>query len=87
MASWWSRNRQLILQSAGTLLAIALLLLLLKEERKEGGEILAAMRAIKPVDLLWVALLFAISRIAVAGAGTSFCCPVGSPSASGTAWR
>ena len=66
MASWWSKNRQLILQSAGTLLAIVLLFLLLKEEQKEGGEILAAMRAIKPVDLLWVALLFAISRIAVA---------------------
>ncbi len=66
MASWWSKNRQLVLQSAGTVLAIVLLLLLLKEEQKEGGEILAAMRAIKPVDLLWVALLFAISRIAVA---------------------
>ncbi len=65
MSSWWSRNRQLILQSAGTLLAILLLLLLLKEERKEGGEILAAMRQVKIVDLLWVALLFTISRVAV----------------------
>ncbi len=53
------------MQSAGTLLAILLLLLLLKEERKEGGEILAAMRQVKIADLLWVALLFAISRIAV----------------------
>jgi glycosyltransferase 2 family protein len=65
MSSWWSRNRQLILQSAGTLLAILLLLLLLKEERKEGGEILAAIRQVKITDLLWVALLFTISRIAV----------------------
>ncbi len=65
MSSWWSKNRQLILQSAGTLLAILLLLLLLKEERKEGGEILAAMRQVKLTDLLWVALLFTISRIAV----------------------
>ncbi len=53
------------MQSAGTLLAILLLLLLLKEERKEGGEILAAMRQVKIVDLLWVALLFTISRVAV----------------------
>jgi len=66
MSSWWSRNRQLILQLAGTLLAILLLLLLLREEREEGGEILAAMREIKLADLLWVAILFSISRIAVA---------------------
>jgi uncharacterized membrane protein YbhN (UPF0104 family) len=50
----------------GTLLAILLLLLLIKEERKQGNEMLAAMRAIKMGDLLWVAILFAISRIAVA---------------------
>src|SRR5512146_2496416 len=66
MSSWWSRNRQFILQLTGTVLAIVLLLLLLREERKEGGEILAAMRQVKLIDLLWVALLFAISRIAVA---------------------
>jgi uncharacterized membrane protein YbhN (UPF0104 family) len=65
MSSWWSRNRQLVLQSTGTVLAIVLLLLLLKEEQKEGGEILAAMRQVRITDLLWVALLFAISRIAV----------------------
>src|SRR5512138_3676453 len=64
MSSWWSRNRQLILQSAGTLLAIVLLALLLKEE--DGTGVLVAMRQIKPTDLLWVAVLFAISRIAVA---------------------
>src|SRR5215208_2444685 len=66
MSSWWSRNRQLILQLAGTLLAIVLLSLLLKEEKKEGNEILAAMREIKIADLLWVAVLFSISRVAVA---------------------
>ena len=66
MFSWWSRNCQLILQLAGTLLAIFLLFLLLKEEKKEGNEILAAMREIKIADLLWVAILFSISRVAVA---------------------
>ncbi|MBN2117680.1 MAG: flippase-like domain-containing protein [Anaerolineales bacterium] len=64
MPSWWSRNRQLILQSAGTLLAILLLLLLLKKE--DGTGVLVALRQIKLADLLWVALLFAISRVAVA---------------------
>ncbi|HMB23160.1 MAG: lysylphosphatidylglycerol synthase transmembrane domain-containing protein [Chloroflexota bacterium] len=64
MSSWWSRNRQLTLQSAGTLLAIVLLALLLKEE--DGTGVLVAMRQIKLTNLLWVALLFAISRIAVA---------------------
>lgn len=66
MSSWWSRNRQLILQLVGTVLAIFLLFLLIKEERKEGNAILAAMRAIKMIDLLWVAILFSISRVAVA---------------------
>jgi uncharacterized membrane protein YbhN (UPF0104 family) len=66
MSSWWSRNRQLILQLAGTLLAILLLFFLLREERQEGSEILSAMRQIKVADLLWVVVLFAISRVAVA---------------------
>ena len=63
MVFWWSRNRQIILRLAGTLLAIALLILLIKEEG--WGEILSAMREIKTLDLLWVALLFSISRMAV----------------------
>ena len=63
MSSWWSRNRQFILQAAGTLLAILLLIYLLEEK---GNEILAIMREIKVIDLLWVAILFTISRIAVA---------------------
>lgn len=66
MTSWWFRNRQMILQLAGTLLAVVLLFLLLRAEKKEGNEILSAMREIKWTDLLWVVLLFAISRIAVA---------------------
>jgi uncharacterized membrane protein YbhN (UPF0104 family) len=63
MSSWWSRNRQLILQSAGTLVAFLLLLLLLKEE--DGTGVLVALGKIRPANLLWVALLFAISRFAV----------------------
>lgn len=63
MSSWWSRNRQLILQSAGTILAILLLLLLLRKE--DGTGVLVALQKIDPIDLLWVALLFAVSRIAV----------------------
>jgi uncharacterized membrane protein YbhN (UPF0104 family) len=63
MLSWLSHNRRRVLQIAGTLLAIVLLVLLLKE----GGwdEILAAMRMIKLIDLIWVAILFLISRFAV----------------------
>lgn len=63
MLSWLSNNRQRILQIAGTLLAVVLLVLLLRD----GGwdEILAAMHMIKVIDLVWAALLFLISRIAV----------------------
>jgi glycosyltransferase 2 family protein len=64
MPSWWLRNRQFILQLAGTLLSFLLLLLMLKKE--DGTGVLVALQAIKLADLLWVALLFAISRIAVA---------------------
>jgi len=63
MSAWWLRNRQLILQSAGTLLAFLLLLLLLRKE--DGTGVLVALREIELADLLWVALLFAISRIAI----------------------
>jgi len=52
------------LQLAGTLLAVLLLFWILRKE--DGTGILAAMREIKLADLLWVAILFAISRIAVA---------------------
>lgn len=63
MDSWLSSNRQRILQIGGTLLAIVLLVLLLRD----GGwdEILNAMRMIKVIDLVWAAILFLISRLAV----------------------
>jgi uncharacterized membrane protein YbhN (UPF0104 family) len=64
MASWWLRNRQRLLQLAGTLLAVGLLVLLVKED--EWGEILAAMQKITVLDLILVTILFAISRFAVA---------------------
>jgi glycosyltransferase 2 family protein len=53
------------LQSAGTLLAVVLLVVLLRD----GGwdEIIAAFRKIKTADLLWVALLFFVSRMATVG--------------------
>jgi len=62
MISWLSKNRQRVLQLIGTLLAVGLLVYLLKQ----GGwdEIAAAMQQVKVTDLLWVALLFTISRIA-----------------------
>jgi len=63
MASWWSRNRQRVLQLGGTLLAVILLVLLVRED--EWGEILAAMQKITILDLLLVAALFLISRFAV----------------------
>jgi len=65
MVSWLSRNRQRVVQLAGTLLAIVLLVFLLKEEG--WNEILTAMRKVQIANLLWVALLFLISRFAVAG--------------------
>jgi uncharacterized membrane protein YbhN (UPF0104 family) len=63
MSVWWIRNRQRIFQLAGTLLAIILLVVLLKD----GGwnEIIDAFKKIKTTDLLWVALLFLVSRIAM----------------------
>ncbi len=63
MLAWLSSNRQRILQIGGTLLAIVLLVLLLRD----GGwdEILNAMRMIKVIDLVWAAILFLISRLAV----------------------
>lgn len=65
MSAWLKRNRRLALQSAGTLLAVILLIVLLRD----GGwnEIVDAFREIKTADLLWVALLFLISRLATVG--------------------
>ena len=63
MASWLSRNRQRVVQIVGTVLAIVLIVLLIREDG--GAAVVAAMRQIPVADLLWVALLFLISRIAV----------------------
>jgi glycosyltransferase 2 family protein len=63
MASWWLRNRQRLLQLAGTLLAVALLVLLVRKD--EWGEILVAMQKITVLDLILVTILFAISRLAI----------------------
>lgn len=65
MSAWWAGNRRRILQLAGTILAVILLVVLLREEGWE--EILATFAKIKTSDLLWVALLFSISRIATVG--------------------
>jgi glycosyltransferase 2 family protein len=63
MSAWWSGSRQRIFQLAGTILAIVMLAVLLKD----GGwnEILSAFQKINTRDMLWVALLFLISRIAI----------------------
>jgi glycosyltransferase 2 family protein len=64
MSTWWSRNRQLIFQLAGTLLAVSLLYVLLKDNG--WNEIVEAFGKIKTTDLLWVTLLFLISRTSMA---------------------
>jgi uncharacterized membrane protein YbhN (UPF0104 family) len=64
MSNWWVRNRRLLLQLAGTLLAIFLLYLLLKEEGWD--EILVALQTISLLDLLLVMAFFAVSRFATA---------------------
>jgi uncharacterized membrane protein YbhN (UPF0104 family) len=63
MASWLSRNRQRVVQFIGTVLAIVLIGLLLREDG--WNAVVAAMKQIPVAALLWVALLFLISRIAV----------------------
>jgi uncharacterized membrane protein YbhN (UPF0104 family) len=65
MSAWWLKNRQRVLQLAGTLLAVGLILVLLREESWQ--EILAAFANIKKIDLFWVALLFLLARFAVVG--------------------
>ena len=64
MSSWWSQNRQRLLQTVGTLLAVFLLALLIRED--EWEEILAAMQKITILDLVLVTIFFAISRVAIA---------------------
>ena len=63
MASWLSRNRQRVVEFIGTVLAIVLIGLLLREDGSKA--VVAAMQEIPVAALLWVAVLFLISRIAV----------------------
>jgi uncharacterized membrane protein YbhN (UPF0104 family) len=65
MFGWLSKNRQRLLQWAGTILAFGLLVILVENEGWQ--EVLAAFGKIKPADLLWVALLFLIARLATVG--------------------
>ena len=64
MSAWWGRNRQRILQLAGTILAVVLLVVLVRENGWE--EILATFGNVKSSSLLWAALLFLISRTSMA---------------------
>ncbi|MGE5374664.1 MAG: lysylphosphatidylglycerol synthase transmembrane domain-containing protein [Bacteroidota bacterium] len=63
MKSWLSRNRQRVVQFVGTVLAIVLIAVLLREQGWQA--VVDAMKQIQPIDLLWVAILFLISRTAV----------------------
>lgn len=62
MASWLSRNRQRVVQFIGTVLAIVLIGFLLREDG--WNAVVAAMKQIDPLDLVWVLVLFSISRVA-----------------------
>lgn len=62
MLAWWLKNRQRFLQTAGTILAVGLLASLLKDDG--WNEIVDAFKKIEMTDLLWVAFLFLVSRIA-----------------------
>jgi len=64
MSDWWGRNRQRVLQLAGTILAVVLLVVLVRENGWE--EILATFRKLKASDLLLVTVLFLISRTSMA---------------------
>ena len=62
MSDWWLRNRQRLLQLAGTILAVGLLAVLLKEDGWQ--DVINAFKRIKIVDLILVMFLFLISRVA-----------------------
>lgn len=62
MFRWWVKNRRKTLQLAGTALAVVLLVVLLREGG--WGEIAAAFAKIRLINLIWVALLFSVSRVA-----------------------
>jgi len=62
MSAWWLKNRQRVLQLAGTILAVGLLAVLLKDDG--WNEVVVTFGKIKTADLVWVALLFLVSRVA-----------------------
>jgi uncharacterized membrane protein YbhN (UPF0104 family) len=64
MSAWWLKHRRRIFQLTGTVLAVIFLLLFVKEDG--WNEIVDAFKKIRTINLLWVALLFLISRIAIA---------------------
>lgn len=63
MISRLSQHHQRILQLTGTILAIVLLVLLLRDGGWEG--VAAALQQIEAVDLVWVLILFSISRFSI----------------------
>jgi glycosyltransferase 2 family protein len=65
MSEWWIKNRRLILQLAGTLLAIGLIVVLLRQESWQ--DILHAFEKIRKIDLFWAGILFILARLAVVG--------------------
>jgi len=64
MSVWWSKHGRRALQFVGTLLAIVLLVVLVRE--RGWDEIVDSFRNIKTSNLLLVAVLFLISRTAMA---------------------
>jgi len=64
MSAWWTKNRKRTFQLIGTLVAVGMLVLLLKDDG--WNDVVDAFKKIEVIDLLWVALLFLISRIATA---------------------
>ena len=64
MSAWWSKNGRLVLQLAGTILAIVLLVVLLRDK---WNEIVDAFKNIKTSNLFLVGLLFLTSRTATVG--------------------
>lgn len=64
MSAWWTKNRKRTFQLIGTLVAVGMLVVLLKDDG--WNDVVDAFKKIEVTDLLWVALLFLISRIATA---------------------
>jgi len=65
MSEWWSKNRQRLIQLAGTILAAGLIVVLVKEEG--WHDILTAFHTIHKINLLWATMLFLLARLAAVG--------------------